>query len=323
MTKVSVVSVFHNRARWAERTASSLLAQDHRDLEIILVDDGSTDGTLEALRRAAGDRARVETHANMGFVAALKRAIALSGGEYIALLGSGDTCHPQRLSRQARVLDQRPEIGLVACGTERLDESSHSLGAHVLAIDGDASRLVLERNPFHHGELMYRRSVYDAVGGYRDFFTYAQDHDLVCRMSRATHFYFLPDILYQRYAKAPGSVSASPERVLAQRCFSHLAVRCHAECLAGRPDPLAKWGNAGALLLPPSTVLAKSVRSLGLWRLREGDDAAARVFLEFAHAHQRHPLSLLGLAALRMKGSRRRRAPPLNATRESPGMAPP
>jgi hypothetical protein len=322
MTKVSVISVFHNRARWAARTVASLLAQDHEDLEVILVDDGSTDGTLEALRRAADDRARVETHENMGFVAALKRAIARSSGDYIALLGSGDTCHPERLSRQARVLEERPEIGLVACGTERLDEGGRSLGTHVLQIDGDASHLVMARNPFHHGELMYRRSIYDAVGGYRDFFTYAQDHDLVCRMSRGTGFFFLSDILYQRYAKAPGSVSASPERVLAQRCFSHFAVRCHAQCLAGRPDPLDKWGNAAALLMPPSGDLAKSVRSLGLWRLREGDDAAARVFLEFAHAHQRHPLSLLGLAALRLKGARRDDTT-LGATQRSTGFVRP
>ncbi len=309
MTKVSVISVFHNRAHWAERTVQSLLQQDHDDLEIILVDDGSTDGTRAALRNAAGRRARVDGHENIGFVAALKRAIARSDGEYIALLGSGDTCHPERLSRQAHVLDRRPDIGLVACGTARVDESGRSLGTHVLQIDGDASRLVALRNPFHHGELMYRRSVYDAVGGYRDFFTYAQDHDLVCRMSRATRFFFLPDVLYQRYAKAPGSVSASPERVLAQRCFSHFAVYCHEQCMAGRPDPLEKWGNAAALLMPPSDDLAKSVRRLGLWRLREGDDASARVFLEFAHAHQRHPLSLLGLAALRMKTVRRSAQP--------------
>jgi hypothetical protein len=322
MTKVSVISVFHNRARWAERTVASLLAQDHEELEIILVDDGSTDGTLEALRQAAGGRARVETHENMGFVAALKRAIARSSGEYVALLGSGDTCRPERLSRQARVLDARPDLGLVACGTERLDEGGRSLGTHVLEIDGDASRLVVARNPFHHGELMYRRGVYDAVGGYRDFFAYAQDHDLICRMSRVTGFYFLPDILYQRYAKAPGSVSASPERVLAQRCFSHFAVRCHEQCLAGRPDPLEKWGNAAALLMPPSGDLAKSVRSLGLWRLRQGDDAAARVFLEFAHAHERHPLSLLGLAALWMKGVRRGGAT-LSSPQRSTGFARP
>lgn len=308
MTKVSVISVFHNRARWAARTVESLLAQDHADLEIILVDDGSTDGTREALYAAAAGRARIESHENLGFVAALKRAIALSNGEYIALLGSGDTCHPARLSRQARVLEERVEVGLVACGTERLDNDGRSLGRHVLAIDGDASRLVIERNPFHHGELMYRRSVYDAVGGYRDFFTYAQDHDLVCRMSRATHFHFLPDVLYQRYAKALGSVSASPERVLAQRCFSHFAVRCHEERLAGRPDPLDMWGNAAALMLAPSTALTKSVRSLGLWRLRQGDHHAARVFLEFAHARRWHPLSLMGLASLKLTPARRRQA---------------
>jgi glycosyltransferase involved in cell wall biosynthesis len=305
MTKVSVISVFHNRARWADRTVRSLIAQDHADLEIILVDDGSTDGTHEALRNAAGDRARIVRHENMGFVAALKRAVALSTGEYVALLGSGDTCAPARLSMQARVLDERPEIGLVACGTERLDNDGGSLGHHVLPINGDASRLVTERNPFHHGELMYRRSLYDAVGGYRDFFTYAQDHDLICRMSRASHFYFVPDILYQRYAKAAGSVSASPEHVLAQRCFSHFAVRCHEECLAGRPDPLEAWGNAAALMAPPSDALTKSVRALGLWRLREGERDAARVFLEFAHTRQWHPLSLLGLASLRLTPARR------------------
>lgn len=300
MTLVSVIAVFHNRAPLVRRTVESLLAQDHRDLEIILVDDGSTDATLEALQQFADGRVRVESHPNTGFVPALKHAIANSHGAYVAIHGSGDRCHPSRIAKQANVLDAMPDVGVVGCGTENIDPVGGKIVSHkVSRFHGDASHLLLTGNLFHHGEIMMRRTLYEAVGGYRDFFVYAQDRDLVCRLSTTTLFHVIEDVLYSRCARVDGSVSASPEKLLMQRCLSDFAVYCHAERLKGRPDPLGQHGPMALLLKPTSPRLARELRSMGLGALRRGKIEAAQTFLRFAHAHRAHFLSWLGLASAR------------------------
>jgi hypothetical protein len=299
MTAVGVVSVFNNRAHGVARTVESLIAQDHDDLEIVLVDDGSTDGTLAALRKYEDPRIRLETHENMGFVRALKRAVASMRAPYVALLGAGDACRPGRLSRQAAVLDQKPNVGAVGCGTENLDATTGDLISHkITQLTEPVCRMVLTRNPFHHGEIMFRRSLYDAVGGYRDFFVFAQDRDLICRFSQRADFHVIQDVLYTRYARLAGSVSASPEKLLLQRRLSDFAVYCHEQRLAGRADPLDQYGPAAALMQPPSPRLARELRAIGLGALKRGKLTMARTFLTYAQQQMPHPLSMLGVAAV-------------------------
>jgi glycosyltransferase involved in cell wall biosynthesis len=298
MTVVSVISVFHNRAPGVAATAESLIKQDHAELEIVLVDDGSTDGTLAALQRYEDRRVRVETHENMGFVRALKRAVANTSAPYIALLGAGDACRPNRLSRQASILDEKPNVGAVGCGTENLDARTGDLVSRKMTkLTEPVSRMVLTRNPFHHGEIMFRRSLYNAVGGYRDFFVFAQDRDLICRFSQHADFHVIEDILYTRYARMAGSVSASPEKLLLQRRLSDFAVYCHAQRLEGRPDPLDQFGPAAALMQPPSPRLARELRAIGLGALKRGNVPMARTFLSYAQRQHPHPLSFIGAAA--------------------------
>ena len=298
MTAVSVISVFHNRAHGVAATVESLLRQDHDDLEIVLVDDGSTDGTLAALRSYEDRRIRIDAHENMGFVHALKRAVASTRAPYVALLGAGDACRPERLSRQASVLDQKPNIGAVGCGTENLDlRTGAVLSRKITRLTRPVSRMVLTRNPFHHGEIMFRRALYDAVGGYRDFFVFAQDRDLICRFSQRADFHVIEDVLYTRFVRMAGSVSNSPEKLLLQRRLSDFAVYCHAQRLEGRPDPLDQYGPAAALMQPPSPRLAHELRLTGLGALRRGNLPMARTFLAYAQANAPHPLSALGLAA--------------------------
>ena len=307
MTAVSVISVFHNRVQGVAPTVESLIHQDHDDLEIVLVDDGSTDGTLEALRRYDHPRLRIEAHENMGFVHALKRAVATTRAPYVALLGAGDACRPERLSRQAALLDEKPEVGAVGCGTENLDARTGALiSRKITQVERPAARMLLTRNPFHHGEIMFRRSLYDAVGGYREFFAFAQDRDLICRLSQRAELHVIEDVLYTRYARMTGSVSVSPEKLLLQRRLSDFAVYCHAERLAGRADPLDKYGPAAALMQPPSPRLARELRAMGLGALKRRNVPMARTLLSYAQAYSPHPLSFLGAAVADLLTSQQR-----------------
>lgn len=304
MTRVTVVSVFYNRAGLVEESVRSLQDQVLDDCEILLVDDGSTDNTLDRLRAFEDRRTRVITGPNQGLVGALNGAIAQAQGRYIAIHGSGDVSFPERLKRQADVLDQRPDVGVVGCRSEIVTlQSSREPHIDKEAYDGDATTLILEWNPFHHGEVMFRKEVFDQVGGYRPFFVCGQDRDLWCRMSHHCRFLVLDDILYRKFAKVPGSVAADPDRLMIQRYLSDFALYCHRERLAGRPDPLEHHGEQGALFRPPSRTLAKEMCLIGSRCAADGDLEAARAFYLRARQEGGYlPARLLSFLADSMPG---------------------
>ena len=103
LPRVSVVIPSYNHELFVERALRSVLEQDYPDLELVVVDDGSTDGTRAVVERVLAEPTRCklvyEAQANAGAHAALERAIALSSGEVIAVLNSDDYFHPQRLAR--------------------------------------------------------------------------------------------------------------------------------------------------------------------------------------------------------------------------------
>ncbi|BES69528.1 hypothetical protein RE428_05460 [Marinobacter nanhaiticus D15-8W] len=285
MAHVSVVSVFYNRSKWVKETAESLQNQTYDDYEILLVDDGSTDDTLEQLKQFEDHRTRVITAPNQGFVNAINNAIDQASGDYIAIHGSGDTALPDRLRLQSQLLDTRPDVGVVGCHSEIVTlQSSRPPFVTGSSFDGDAREHLLKHNPFHHGEVMFRRDLFYKVGKYRPFFVCAQDRDLWCRLSYHTKFVVLDDVLYRKYAKMPGSVSADPHRLLLQRYLSDFAVFCHSECLDGRTDPLDRYGLQGALTKPPSRELSKSLFLIGSRFAADGDLDNARTF--YRHAYQ-------------------------------------
>ncbi len=298
MVRVSVISVFYNRADMVDESVASLKQQSMDDYEILLVDDGSTDSTLERLKAHEDGTTRVIAGPNRGLVGALNHAISEARGAYIAIHGSGDLSLPARLERQSEVLDHRPDVGVVGCRSEVVTLQS-TRPPHLVKrpFDGDASQVILDWNPFHHGEVMFRKSVFEEVGGYRPFFVCAQDRDLWCRMSQHCRFVVLEDVLYRKFAKVPGSVAADPTRLMLQRHLSDFALYCHRERLAGRPDPLVQFGEQGALFRPPSRELAKDMCVIGSRYAADGNLEAARICFRRARDENGYLPARLLLAA--------------------------
>src|SRR5690625_1367943 len=113
---VSIVTVFYNRANYVKASIESLLNQTYENIEIIAIDDGSTDNTLEKLKLFESDsRFKVISHSNIGFVRSIKKAIKYSNGEVIAVHGSGDISLPSRIEKQVDILIKKPHIGVVGC----------------------------------------------------------------------------------------------------------------------------------------------------------------------------------------------------------------
>jgi glycosyltransferase involved in cell wall biosynthesis len=126
--KVSVVVPIYNQAAFIRETVDSVLAQDYENVELVLSDDGSTDGTTEILREYADrEPARVRVVAserNTGIAGAFNRALDAHTGEYVAWLGGDDVMLPGKLSRQVGMLESRPEVTGCCHDAEVFDSAS-------------------------------------------------------------------------------------------------------------------------------------------------------------------------------------------------------
>ncbi len=127
MALVSVVIPTFNRAYCLARTLDSVLAQTHADLEALVIDDGSTDGTRELIqdRYAAEPRVRYIQQENRGVAAARNHGIRMARGDFVALLDSDDIWQPWKIELQLRCIQQYPELGMVWTDMEAIDPSGH------------------------------------------------------------------------------------------------------------------------------------------------------------------------------------------------------
>jgi len=125
MALVSVVIPTFNRAYCLARTLDSVLAQTHADLEALVIDDGSTDGTRELIhaRYAAEPRVRYIQQENRGVAAARNHGIRMARGDFVALLDSDDIWQPWKIELQLRCMQQYPELGMVWTDMEAIDPS--------------------------------------------------------------------------------------------------------------------------------------------------------------------------------------------------------
>ncbi|MFH1154690.1 MAG: glycosyltransferase [Pseudomonadota bacterium] len=119
--KVSVIIPSFNHERYIESTINSVLDQTLDDLEIIIVDDGSTDGSRDVIQKMSCDRIRLFTQENRGTAPTLNRGMDLASGDIIAILNSDDCYAPNRLERLIREMEDNPGTGFVFSGVELID----------------------------------------------------------------------------------------------------------------------------------------------------------------------------------------------------------
>lgn len=224
---VSVLMGVWNGAPGIREAVESVLRQTMDDLELIVIDDGSADGTPAILRSFRDPRLRVERRARGGLTVALKAAFELARAPLVARLDGDDTALPERFERQRAFLDAHPDIGLLGTATREIDASGHEIAIVRPPTDDAAIRAALiRRNPFVHSSVMMRRAAAELAGGYDGAFPVAQDYDLWMRMSRVTRMANLPEPLVVRRI-LPGRISETrdTERLQAEARVRWSAVR--------------------------------------------------------------------------------------------------
>lgn len=117
---------------------------------------------------------------------------------------------------------------------------------------------------------MFRRSLYDKAGGYREFFQFAQDRDLWLRISRFSEYAIVPEVLYRRF-KPPGGVSSDPGKLILQSYLADFAVQCANIVDAGGKDPIERYGYLASFLRKPSEMLARKLAWHGAHMMVQGD----------------------------------------------------
>jgi hypothetical protein len=185
----------HNERPHLDDSVASILGQTFRDFELIILENGSTDGSGERLAWWADRDPRIRLHRvaeRLGGAGSSNAVIALAQAPLIARQDADDVSHPRRLQRQVEVLDRDPEAVLVTTLHRYLDSAGHSVRGR------DRWPLLRGRRPempFTGGCLMFRRAAYERVGGYRKSGTW-EDLDLCQRLSDVGRVLVLPQALY-------------------------------------------------------------------------------------------------------------------------------
>lgn len=206
---VSVVLPLYNCPDYIGEAVESILAQTFQDFELIVIDDGSTDGTPDVVRQYSDPRIRLITQANRGLAATLNRGIELARGRYIARQDQDDRSMPERLAKQVAFLDTHDDCALVGTWAEiwrdnRKTERSHAPPSD----DAELKFLLLLNNAFVHSSVMIRKSALDRVGAYSTDRARQppEDFELWSRIAREFDVANLPEVLHV-YREVEGSMS--------------------------------------------------------------------------------------------------------------------
>jgi hypothetical protein len=207
MKRITVVIPTYNYARYLPEAIDSALAQTHAPLEIIVVDDGSTDDTPRVLA-AYGAKIRAIRQGNQGVAAARNTGVAAARGEYIALLDSDDVWLPRKLELQIARFDADPSLGLVHCGGESFDGGG-TLDVHLDGLEGRVGRQMLSLDriviPFPGSGLLFPKRVIEEAGGFDVRLPPSDDWDLCYRVAASHAIGFVPEVLV-RYRLHGGGI---------------------------------------------------------------------------------------------------------------------
>ncbi|MCX7799027.1 MAG: glycosyltransferase [Fimbriimonadales bacterium] len=172
MPRVSVLLTCYNHRPFLQPCLEGLFGQTFRDLEVVAIDDGSTDGTRELLSEETRIDRLILTERNLGTYAALNLALEASRGEFVAILNDDDLWDPRKLERQLELFEAHPELGLVHTDGWFMDAEGRRLEGSPLGFEfprtttGDALVALLYANKIIASAVLVRRECFDRVGSF-------------------------------------------------------------------------------------------------------------------------------------------------------------
>ena len=248
---VSIVVPTYNRARLVLKTLRSCLEQTYRNLELIVVDDGSTDGTADVVTALEREEPRIRylRQSNQKLPAALNAGFRISRGEYLTWTADDNQYHRDAIEVMARALSENPDVGFVYSDYDLVDH------------EGRALRRFSCGAPEHLQEsncvgacFMYRRRVYEEVGDYDPDWVYIEDYEYWFRVRQ--HFKMMPifGVNLMSFARHAESLTAL------------LGLRQALLALCVRLEHRRAWGRKVDLLIASKMGRALELAGIGTWR---------------------------------------------------------
>ncbi len=207
--RVSVVLTAYGDLRFIDAAVDSILQQDYRELELVIVDDGTGQEHLFDGYAARDPRVRLIVNpSNVGGAAAANRGIEAARGDSIVRMDADDIAEPSRISMLMAVLEHDPDIGLVGSAVTFIDEAGEPCGfQQTPETDPEIRWTILFFNPFFHPSVAFRRSCFERAGRYRVDQTVSYDHYLWFDMLPFCRAANLPERL-TRYRRNPLGLTA-------------------------------------------------------------------------------------------------------------------
>ena len=190
--RVSIIMPAFNREKFIAESIESALAQSYEDFELIVIDDGSKDQTVEVAKKYLSDPRvhLIQNEKNMGIATTRNRAIRVARGEYIAMLDSDDIwIDKDKLRKQVDFLDSHSDHAMVGSAITHIDVSGKKLKTVTFpTADAEIRNSILRRNPFAQSTLLCRTEAFLQTGSYSTRFMICDDFDLWLRIGKRWKF---------------------------------------------------------------------------------------------------------------------------------------
>ena len=282
----TVLLPVYNAEKYLVQAVESVLNQTYKDFEVLLLDDGSTDDSMQILKSIAGRDRRCSVYSwpNRGLVATLNAGLELAETEFVIRMDQDDICRPQRFEKQISFLRQHPECVAVGVSLLHIDADGMPISetSDRYTHEEIDNALLSGRLGIAHPAAMIRRSALAALGGYRPAYPHAEDLDLFLRLAEVGQLANLPEVLldYRQHVAA-----ISHKYLLEQSESARNAIL----------DAYKRRGIVGddierTMLRPIVPTRSDVHRKWAWWALAAGNLATARKHAFLALKHQ--PISL-------------------------------
>lgn len=235
MPKFSVVIPSYNHMAYIGEAINSVLSQSEGDLELIVVDDGSTDDSLEVISGFSDTRLTILTQPNHGAHAAINRGLRASSGEYLAILNSDDAYHPDRLRKSRDYLEADSQIGLMGSFIEIIDRDNTVLGIKhgykdfepwvienpqkSFRADSDLRAALLTENYLATtSNFVFTRYIFEEIGDFREL-RYAHDWDFALRVASVARLGLFPEALVRYRVHESNTIRENLEAMIFEICW--------------------------------------------------------------------------------------------------------
>lgn len=211
MPRISVIIPAYNSSGFIDETIRSVFALEHADLEVIVVDDGSTDNTRELVGAMQG--VRLITQANAGDSAARNTGLAVCSGDFIMFLDHDDLLLPTAARDHLACLTASAQYDMAVGSNLLINSQGVQIGENPLKVRAFSARDVALGLTPSFSQCMYRRSALERIGGFRPSATVAADHDLNLRLLGYEQRGFVHGKTVMKYRLHEGQQTKSPARL--------------------------------------------------------------------------------------------------------------